>query len=335
MRILSCVMRGFYGRTDAVEPMYIAFTEPLRALGHEVDHFDHYRLDVEIGSAATGEQLVKKVRNGRYDVVLYQTACQKAQSIGEAVKEAGRYAVTIAWNSDDDWAWEKHTSPMAPYFTFMFTTYPHIYEQNRAAHPNLRLSQWGCFDRFGDFARPKDLDFTFAGQIYGDRVQSARYLAEHAGLHIYGYMSGRVTKPSFLFWPVVRKVTFRFPSIYGAPIHFEQVNEIWNRSRISYTPMEASVDADILQIKSRTFEQGLSGTLMVCRPSPNLHLYYEPGKEFVPVENLDDCVDKVKFYLQHERARARIAKDYHDRTRAEHMWTHRFQKMFQDIGLRG
>jgi len=333
MRILSCVSRGYYGQKDTVEPMYIAFTEPLRALGHEVEHFDHFLTNKQSGPAVTAEKFLANVRDGGYDAILYQTSCQDANDIGESVREAGRYAPTIAWNSDDDFNWEPQTSLMAPYFTFMFTTYRHIYEQNRQRHPNLRLSQWGCFDGLGDFDRPKDLEFTFAGQIYGDRVRSSRYLAKRAGLRVYGFMSGMVRTPGFLYWPGFRKLTFRFPSIYGAPIHYDEINAIWNRSRISYTPMEASADATILQIKSRTFEQGLSGTLMICRQSPNLDEYYQPDKEFVPFEDLDECAEKVWFYLSHESERARIAKAYRDRTRAEHMWTHRFRRMFDDIGL--
>ncbi|MEA2235595.1 MAG: hypothetical protein QOC81_319 [Thermoanaerobaculia bacterium] len=333
MKILSCVTKGYYGVSNTVEPLYIVFTDVLRSLGVDVAHFDHYRSMKEKGPAQTGEEFLKTVREGGYDAIIYQTACQEARHIGEPVREAGRYAPTIAWNSDDDFAWESQTSLMAPYFTFMFTTYPHIFEQNRARYPNLRLSQWGCFDGFGDFDRPKDLDFTFAGQIYGDRVRSARYLAKHAGLRVYGFMSGMVRTPAFLYWPGIRKVTFRFPSIYGAVIHYDEINDIWNRSRISYTPMEASVSADILQIKSRTFEQGLSGTMMICRQSPSLERYYEPGKEFVAFEDLDDCAEKVRYYASHESERARIARAYHDRTRAEHMWTHRFKQMFDDIGL--
>lgn len=333
MKILSCVSRGYYGRINTVEPMYIAFTEPLKELGHEVDHFDHFLSLRKVGPERTGELFLEQVRKQGYDCILYQTACQEAGHIGEAVREASRYAPTIAWNSDDDVAWENQTSLMAPSFTFMFTTYPHIYEQNRSAHPNLRLSQWGCFDHFGDFDRPKDLDFTFAGQIYGDRVRSCRYLTKRAGLRVYGFMSGMVRTPQFLYWPGIRKVTFRFPSVYGVAIHYNEINDIWNRSRISYTPMEASVNAGILQIKSRAFEQGLSGTLMICRQSPNLDMYYEPGKEFVTFDDLDDCVDKVKFYLEHESERARIARAYRDRTLGEHMWRHRFRKMFDEIGL--
>jgi hypothetical protein len=333
MRILSCVSRGYYGQRNTVEPMYIAFTEPLRALGHEVDHFDHFLLNRESGPTVTAEQLVAQVRKGGYDAILYLTSCQNAKDMGDSIREAGRYAPTIAWNSDDDFNWERQTSLMAPYFTFMFTTYRHIYEQNRERHPNLRLSQWGCLDGFGDFEKAKDLDFTFAGQTYGDRVRSSRYLAKRAGLRVYGMMSGMVHTPEFLYWPGVRKVTFRFPFIYGAPIHFDEINDIWNRSRISYTPMEASVSADILQIKSRTFEQGLSGTMMICRQSPGLDEFYKPGEEFVAFDDLDDCVEKVRYYLQHESERVRIARAYHDRTRAEHMWTHRFQKLFEDVGL--
>ena len=64
-----------------------------------------------------------------------------------------------------------------------------------------------------------------------------------------------------------------------------------------------------------------------------LEEFYEPGKELVVFGDLDDCVEKVRYYLRHESERARIARAYRDRTRAEHMWTHRFQRMFEDIGL--
>lgn len=334
MRVLSVVTRGYYGRTDAVEPMYLAFTDPLRELGHDVDHFDHFASMRDHGPARTADDFLAKVRQGSYDAILYQTACQVAEHINEPVREASRHAVTIAFNSDDDFAWEKQTSRMAPAFTYMYTTYPHIYEQNRAAFPNLRLTQWGCYRQYADFGRAKDLDFTFAGQIYGDRVRSCKYLVQKGGLRVYGFMSGMVHTPRFLYWPILRNVTFRFPSVYGRPIHYREINDVWNRSKVSYTPMEASVDANLLQIKSRAFEMGLSGTLMLCRLSPNLDRYYEPGKEFVPFDDLDDCAEKAKYYVTHETERARIARAYHDRTLAEHLWTHRFQSMFDEIGLR-
>ena len=152
MRILSAVGKYFYGRPEAIEPMYLEFTDPLVDLGHEVEHFDHGQMREQFGLEECGERFVERVKTGRYDVVLYQTAGQDWMH-QEAIREAGHYAPIVAWNSDDDWQWESYTRHVAPYFTFMVTTYPHIYEASRDQHPNLKLSQWGCYDRFADFGR--------------------------------------------------------------------------------------------------------------------------------------------------------------------------------------
>ena len=338
MRILSTVIKSYYrgedNPPDAVEPMFLAFTQPLKSLGHEVEHFDQVRTRAEHGRDACGERFVERVKGGGYDVVLFQNQMGSDDWMPmEAVAEAAREAPVVAWNTDDDWQWDDYTRHHARYFTFMATTYPHIYETNKAKYPNLLLSQWGCLETYADFDRRKDLNFTFAGQIYGSRGEECRYLRRRAGLKTFGVGSLEVNRP-FLFRPRVRRYASKIFSLRDRALPFRQVNEVWNRSKVSYTPMGASIDPKILQIKSRTFEMGLSGTLMLCQLSPNLERYYEPGKEFVAFEDLDDCAEKAKYYLRRERERAEIAAAYHRRTRGEHLWQHRFEKLFGQIGLR-
>jgi spore maturation protein CgeB len=331
MKILSVVSKKFYGRSDAVEPMYLEFTEPLIEIGHEVEHFDHADLRRQIGLDGCGEQFVERVKTGCYDVVLYQTGGQDWMA-REAIGEAKRYTPVIAWNSDDDWQWASYTRQMGPYFTFMVTTYPHIYEENKNAHPNIKLSQWACYDRFADFNRVKDLDFTFVGQVYTSRVRECSYLRSRAGLQVFGRYSARINF-AWLDLPGIRRVVWRLLDYFDKAINFREVNDLWNRSRISYTPLKSGPDPKSLQIKSRVFEMGLSGTMMLCEYNPTLLQYYEPGKEFVTFQNLDDCADKAKYYLAHEDERARIAKAYHDRTKSEHLWQHRFKQLFNSLGL--
>lgn len=338
MKVLSTVIKSYYkghdNPPDAVEPMFLAFTQPLISLGHEVEHFNQVQTSAEFGKDVCGERFVERVRGGNYDLVLFQNQMgSDAWMPMEAVAEAARHAPIVAWNTDDDWQWEDYTSHQARYFTFMVTTYPHIYEANREKYPNLLLNQWGCLDTYADFKRKKDLDFTFAGQIYGTRGDECRFLRKRAGLKTFGAGSTEVNYP-FLFGPRLRRYTSRIPALRERAMPFREVNQIWNRSRMSYTPMGASIDPEILQIKSRAFEMGLSGTLMLCRLSPNLDRYYEPGKEFVPFENLEDCAEKVKYYLRHESERAEIAAAYFRRTRAEHLWQHRFRQLFDQVGLR-
>ena len=327
MRVLSAVGKGYYGSSACWEPMYLEFTDPLRDLGHEVGHFDHVLNRDWFGMDGCGELFVKRVREGWYDVVIYQTSGEDKMP-REAIREAGRYAPIVAWNSDDDWQWDSYTKHLCPYFTFMVTTYPGIYEASKGEYPNLRLSQWGCYDRYADLGRPKDLGFTFIGKTYGLRNEQCRYLRRKGGLQVFG-TGARLVR---LGLPWFRGAA-RLPWLCGPHLPLDKVHEVWNRSRISFTPMEASSDPGILQIKGRTFEMGLSGTLMLCQHSPHLERYYEPGREFVAFEGLDDCAQKAEFYLKHEAERAHIARAYHDRTRAEHLWQHRFTKLFQDIGL--
>ena len=210
----------------------------------------------------------------------------------------------------------------------MVTTYPHIYEANRLSHPNLRLSQWGCYSRAKTPLVEKDLDFTFVGLIYGTRGDECRFLQKTAGLRPFGPGSRLIRFHLSYF-----RGASRLPWIYGTALNFPEILALWDRSRISYTPMGASVDPNLLQIKSRTFEMGLSRTLMLCHQNPSLERYYEPGREYVPFTDLEDCADKARFYLAHETERTRIAEKYFRRTMNEHLWEHRFEKLFSEIGV--
>jgi spore maturation protein CgeB len=78
---------------------------------------------------------------------------------------------------------------------------------------------------------------------------------------------------------------------------------------------------------------GRSGTLMLCQNSPHLDDYYKPGEEYIAFESLEDCVEKARFYLANESARKRIASRYRDRTIREHLWEHRFNRLFSDLRL--
>ena len=326
MRVLSVVRKGYYGDQTAVEPLYLYFTAPLRRMGHEVDTFDHYDATRDLTTERRTELLVEKIRRGCFDLVLYQTALKEPVYTQE-LSELSRKVCIISWNSDDDWQWDA-TSRIADHFTFMVTTYPHIYERNKKQFPNLLLSQWGCLGSFSDGSRQKDIDFSFAGAVYAIRNSACRYLRRKAGLQCFGRGSRLVN----LGLPFV-KGAVRLPWLIGPPIHFKEINDVWNRTRVSYSPMAGGPKGEVLQIKSRIFDMGLSGTLVLCEHSPNLERYYEPGKECITFESLEDCAEKAKWYLNHEIERARIVGNHRQRTLKEHTWQQRFSDLFNQTGL--
>jgi hypothetical protein len=326
MHILSIVRQHYYGNAKAPEPVSLYFTEPLRQMGHQVQVFDHFEARRVYGRDGATERLVGVIRGRRFDLVLYQTAGGEPVDTA-ALSEIARNICIAAWNSDDDWQWNA-TRQLADHFTFMITTYPHIYEQYCATYPNLLLSQWGCLGSFSNFGRGKDIDFSFAGAVYGTRISACRYLRRRCGLQCFG----RGARLLQLGLPYARGV-FRLPWIAGSPVPFPKINEVWNRTRVSYTPTTGGPHGEVLSLKSRMFDMGLSGTLMLCEHSPNLERYYRPGSECVTYETLEDCAEKASWYLSHESERARIARCYRNRTLREHMWTHRFAELFSQMGI--
>src|SRR5688500_10666940 len=121
MRILSTVTRSYYGRPEAIEPMFLEFTLPLARMGHEVQTFDHIDTCRKLGPEACGERFVERVRRGGYDLVLFQTGGADQMS-RDAIVEAKRFAPIVAWNGDDDWQWESFTRDLSPLFTNAVTT---------------------------------------------------------------------------------------------------------------------------------------------------------------------------------------------------------------------
>jgi hypothetical protein len=325
VKILSIVIRNYYGQASAIEPMYHYFTRPLVELGHEVETFDHYDAGRRLGRAAATEATVQKIREGDHDLVLYQTAGSEPID-SEALAPLARNRVVVAWNSDDDWQWPS-TGPRASHFTFMATTYPSIYRANRAHVPNLVLSQWACLET-REPRHPKSIDFSFAGAAYKIRNAECRRLRRTARLRCYGRGS-RLVNLGIPYFPGA----FRFPRLSGEAISFDRINAIWEKTRVSYTPLKGGPTGEVLSIKSRVFDMGYTRTLMLCQNAPDLALYYEPNTEFVPFETLADCAEKANFYLKNERARTAIADRYRTRTLGEHLWTHRLAALLKSVGL--
>ena len=264
MRILSVVRTNYYGRPCVPEPLFLYFTQPLRRMGNDVETFDHFEARRTNGRDGATEQLLKKIRDGAFDLVLYQTSGKEPVDTA-ALADLAQKTCLAAWNSDDDWQWET-TRQLASHFTHMITTYPHIYEGNRSTCHNLLLSQWGCLGLFSDFGRKKDIDFSFAGAIYAARSSACRYLRRRAGLDYFG-PGARLLRLGVPYF----RGAFRLTWISGVALGFEEINNIWNRTRVSYTPMAGGPHGEVVSLKSRLFDMGLSGTQCCVSTVPTSH----------------------------------------------------------------
>ncbi len=340
MKLLVCTSYYYYGNPRGLEPQFYYMYKVPVSMGFTADFFDYFT------AAAVGVEQMRRVflatvRGGGYDAVFIAT--HRDEFDAETLAEAGRVCPIIAWNSDDEWRWESYSKQQAPWYTFMVTNSPNIYAQHKAAVPNLLHAQWACSGFWDGRNTRKDIDFSFMGQVYGSRAAQIRWLGRHASLQAYGkgtrhYIHPNAGKEAPLKQAqrLVQRAILKYalPSIADevSVLSLDQVNAIWNRSKVSFTPLDSS-QQNVRQIKGRVFEMGLSGTLMLAHTAPYLNTYYEPGKEYVPFETLEECAEKARFYLKHETARANIAAAYARRTETEHMWHHRITHVLKAAGI--
>ena len=324
MRLLVTSFYYYYNDTRGIEPQFYYLFKVPESMGHEVDFFD-WVTAAKIGGEHMRRLFLNLVRSGKYDAVFIATYRDEFDQA--TLAEAQKYCPVIGWNSDDEWRWNDYSSKRIRWYSWMVTNSPAVYEREKASHSSLLHAQWACTGFWDGRGTRKDIDFSFAGQFYGRRKEQAIYLSNRAGLAAFGMGAKDLNIPL----PDSVPDDLRSPA-YQTTIQFDLINKIWNRTRVSFTPLDSS-DGTTLQIKSRVFDMGLSGTLMLAAAAPGLENYYEPGKEYISFQSLEDCVDKARYYLAHEVERAQIAEAYAKRTLADHLWKHRIESVLRAAGL--
>ncbi len=323
LRILTTSLFYYYGDTRGVEPQFYYLAKVPQSMGHQVDFFDwHTHAKPEMGGSAHMRRLfLNLLKSGQYDAAFIATF--KDEFDQETLEEAKRHTVTFAFNSDDEYRWQDYSRPRAAWYSYMVTNSPDIFAQFKPSTPNLLHCQWACTGFWNGEHTPKDLDFSFAGMIYGSRKEQIQHLARHAALSPFGMGAKDLGLP-----PNPALPTDLRDSKFQTTLPFETINQIWNRSKVSFTPLDSSTGTT-RQIKSRIFDMGLSRSLMLAHRAPHLDAYYDPGTEYLPFDTLEEAADLAKHYLQNEPARQKIAAAYAARTRAHHLWSHRLTPLFQ------
>ena len=156
----------------------------------------------------------------------------------------------------------------------------------------------------------KTISVSFVGQCYGNRPAIIARLQE-AGIHVEAYGSG---------WP-------------NGPLSTEDMVRLYSRSRINLGFGGVIGFSDAYCLKGRDFEIPMSGGLYLTEHHPELERVYEVGKEIVSYTDFEDLVKKIRHLLENPEEAERIRLRGFERSRRDHSWEMRFEKVFDIIGL--
>jgi len=123
---------------------------------------------------------------------------------------------------------------------------------------------------------PKIYDVVFVGGKYGIHGKLVQKILS-AGIKIEAFGPG-------------------FPNGF---INAEKIAEVFGKAKIVLGSGYVAYNTDILTIKLRDFDATMAGSLYLTNRNPDLLRLFEEGKEIECYDSIDECINKIKFYLAH------------------------------------
>jgi spore maturation protein CgeB len=370
MRILYVALKYDYGRPEQGHSFeHYNFYHSLLHMGHDIVYFD-VTLMQEHGRDWMNRRMLEMVKSEKPDLmftVLFTDELDPA-----VVREISENTdtVTLNWFCDDHWRFDDYSRYWAPCFNWVITTAKSAlpkYEQ--LGYRNVIKSQWACNHfLYRKCDLPLVCDVSFVGQPHGNRRAIVQALRD-AGIDVRvwgtGWESGRlsqedmvgmfnqsrinlnlsnasqpVSTPLQRAWTTARKWLSRTAIAFPIGAGIKSAGKRCLSAIENFSP--AAKTSDCLrsgssqytdQIKGRNFEIPGCGGLLLTGRAEDLENYYEFDKEVVCFDNVEELIEKVRYYLRHEDERAAIGQAGYRRTLREHTYAHRFAEIFQRLGL--
>jgi len=181
-----------------------------------------------------------------------------------------------------------------------------IGEKLLAGHPNVKRSMWACNPSLHcPGTQERDLDVVFIGGTHGGKESYLQALCDvglSTAVHGLGRKSGRVATAEYVNY--------------------------YQRAKIGLV-FTMSADGRTPQPKARMFETPAMGALLLAQRSPYLDSYLKLGKEYDDFNSAGELVDKVQYYLEHERKRIAIARAGCKSVRRKHTYIKRLREVVQ------
>lgn len=210
---------------------------------------------------------------------------------------------------------------LSPY-NLLLTSFPHYVEKFRSQGVASEYFRIGfgktVLDRLGII--PQSYDTTFIGGYsahHRRRIEFLDRIAQSLPVDFWGY--GALSLPAHC---AIRR---RY--------HGEAWGlDMYRRLAASRITLNLHIDvAEDYANNMRLYEATGVGACLVTDAKQNLNDLFEVGKEVVAYTSPEDCIQKIRYLLDHEDERAAIAQAGQERTLREHTYFHRMQELVEII----
>lgn len=126
------------------------------------------------------------------------------------------------------------------------------------------------------------------------------------------------------------------PALYGGDfpggfVDSEKMIRLINEAKINLNFTKTYDNSGSRQLKIRIFEVCMCGGFMLTEYVPGIENYFTVGEEIECFDSTEELVEKVRYYLEHETERERIAAAGYERTKRHFSYEKVFGDLFRGI----
>jgi spore maturation protein CgeB len=172
-------------------------------------------------------------------------------------------------------------------------------------------------DEESTFALERDVDVVFVGFPYHNKLpvfaKVMKALGKRLVMHGFGYK-----------YNVFFNAKYGMPGWVRKPIRPGQdFIDLYKRAKIGFNVHNRG---DYTVGSYRMFELPANGVMQISDGGRHLDAFFEEGREIVGYRDVDDMIDKIRYYLDHEDERRQIARNGYRRVMRDHRIVHRLQQ---------
>ena len=306
MKILCVFGKYLYGQEErGISTEYFSFIPAFKTLGYEVAFFDSWNKNLYKNYIELNDALIDTVEIEKPDFIFtVQLGYEIWIETWDYIRSSFNIK-TIHWGTDDSWKYKEHTKFLANHFDLMVTTYEEFVSLYIEQKANVHLSGWGVPIQW--ITTPKKgkeckYNVTFIGAAHGDRKEKVKKLIDE-GIDVqcfgYGWNNG--------------------------PIDSSKIPIIFNDSIISLNFANSTGEN---QIKARVFEVTGSGGFLMTEDAKNLNKVFTEN-EIITFTDINDCIKKIKFYLNNLEERDNIVFNGFRKTSDEFTYKKRVENIIK------
>jgi spore maturation protein CgeB len=274
--------------------------------------------------------LIREASNFKPDILLIFKGVYITQRDLETIrKKCGCLIVHLMNDEGDDNNFERYSLPIAEKSDIVFTAQEsyiakykehgisNVYHFTYACDPEIHRS----VTLSGKDLLKYECEVSFAGTYRPERVEMIQAVAK---------FKPALWGSGWRFYRTSREVR-RF--LRGGALSMNELVKLYNASKITLNMHKPYEIYDGTKANMRVFEATASGVLLITDRPRGLEEMFNPGKELVCYDDLDDLPELVGYYLDNVEERDVIARRGQMRSRKDHTYIKRVQNIISKIPL--